>query len=108
MGIEDHPIPVKPNSTNIKRKKNFPRDVMPRGGIRIAVNFHPFHEGQGERRDALIRDTQSVPEGGGDPKITQKMGDGFSVNSTSREKGHKSIPRLARTSLTITLLWAQS
>ena len=60
MGIEDHPIPVKPNSPNIKRKNNFPRDMMPRGGIRVAINFHPFHKGQGERRDALIWDTQSV------------------------------------------------
>ena len=64
MGIEDQPVPLKPNSPNTKRKKNFPRDMMRRGGIRILVNFDP--------------------------------------------RGHRSILQLARTSLTITLLWAQS
>ena len=58
MGIEDQLVLVKPNSPNTKRKKDFPRNMVLRSSIRIAVNFHPIHEEQGEKGDGLIGDTQ--------------------------------------------------
>lgn len=58
MGIKDQLVLVKPQSPNTKRKKDFPMNMALISCIRIAINFHPIHEGQGERGDGLIGDTQ--------------------------------------------------
>lgn len=108
LKVETQLIPMKPNSPNAKRKKNFPRDMMPRGGIRITVNFYPIHKGK-EKEEMFslgipsllqkeIKAWQSRRRWEMDSWLTPHLG----------QRGKRSIQQLARTSLTITLLWAQS
>lgn len=104
LKVETQLIPMKPNSPNAKRKKNFPRDMMPRGGIRITVNFYPIHKGK-EKEEMFssgipsllqkeIKAWQSRRRWEMDSWLTPHLG----------QRGQRSIQQLARTSLTITLL----